>query len=284
MLNPRIRSILVPTDFSDASVTAFVHALKLATVFKAKLDVFHVEPKNDTSDWRWAPGVIDTLVKWGELPAGATDADLAARGVEARRTMASGVAADEAIQAEIAASRADLVVMSTHGRTGLRRFLEPSVAAPIAAEGATLVLLLPPGAAGFVDVETGASIIERILIPVDHRPHPAPGYDAAVLLALPFVGGNTEVGLLHVGSDAMPETDLLRAPADWHVHTWIEPGEVVDRVAVHARAWRPDLVVVVTEGRHGWLDALRGSTIERILDANIDAPILIVPADWTGEA
>ncbi len=283
MLHPRIRSILVPTDFSDASVEAFSHALKIALRFGASLDVFHVEPKNDTSDWHWAPGVVETLVRWGDLPAGATDADLAKRGVTARRTMASGVAAEPAILQELAASRADLVVLSTHGRGGLARWLQPSVAAPVALKGASLVLLLPPGAEGFVRKNTGLAEIERVLVPIDHRPHPAPGFDAAVLLAEAFAGEKVQLATLHVGGDVLPETDLLRTPEDWTVHHWIDEGGVVDRIAARTEAWKPDLVVLVTEGRRGWLDAVRGSTVERLIDRGLTAPLLIVPSDWTGE-
>lgn len=283
MLNPRIRSILVPTDFSDASVVAFDHALKIATKFNAELDVFHVEPKNDTSDWHWAPGVVDTLVRWGDLPKGATEADLAKAGIRARRTMSSGVAADEAIFQELAASHADLVVLSTHGRHGLARWLQPSVAAPVALKGASLVLLVPDGVKGFVRHNTGLAEIDRVLVPIDHRPHPAPAYDAAVLLTKAFAGEAVELATLHIGGDDLPETDLLRAPASWKVHHWLEDGIVVDRLVARADAWKPDLIVVVTEGRRNWLDAVRGSTVERLIDRGLRSPLLIVPSDWTGE-
>lgn len=284
MLTPRIRNILVPTDFSDASVVAFDHALKLAVAFRAELDVFHVEPKNDTSDWHWAPGVVETLVRWGELPNGASPDDLAKLGVRARRTMSSGVAADEAIFREVADSHADLVVLSTHGRSGLARWLQPSVAAPVATKGAALVLLLPPGVDGFVRHNTGLAALARVLLPIDHRPHPAPGYDAAVLLTKAFAGEQVEVATIHVGGDGLPETDLLRVPENWKVHHWIEDGVVVDRVIARADAWKPDLLVVVTEGRRNWLDALRGSTVERLLARGPRCPVLIVPSDWTGES
>jgi len=284
MLHPRIRSILVPTDFSDASVNAFAHALKLSMRFGADLDVFHVEPKNDTSDWHWAPGVIETLVKWGDLPEGATEADLAARGVKARRSMVSGVAPEPAILQEMASAHADLVVLSTHGRSGLARWLQPSVAAPVALKGASLVLLIPQGVDGFVRKNTGLASIERVLLPIDHRPHPAPGFDAAVLVTQALAGEKVELATLYIGGgDTLPETDLLRAPPEWNVHHWVEDGIVVDRIVARADAWKPDLVVLVTEGRHGLLDSVRGSTVERLIDRGLRCPVLIVPSDWTGE-
>jgi nucleotide-binding universal stress UspA family protein len=283
MLNPRVRSILVPTDFSDASVAAFAHALKLAVSLKAELDVFHVEPKNDTSDWHWAPGVVETLVRWGELPAGAGPADLEKLGLRARRTMSSGQAADRAILDEIASAHADLVVLATHGRSGVSAWLQPSVATPVAMTGgATLVLLLPPDVNGFISKDTGAGAVRRVLVPIDHRPHPAPGFDAAVLITRAVAADEVELATLHIGATA-PETDLLRVPDGWTVHHWVEDGIVVDRIVARADAWEPDLVVLVTEGRRNWVDALRGSTVERLLARGLRCPVLIVPADWTGE-
>jgi nucleotide-binding universal stress UspA family protein len=283
MMKPTIDSILVPTDFSDAAVKAFSHALRLAIALRAELDVFHVEPKLDTTDWHWQPGVVETLVRWGDLKPGAGIPDLERLGVRARRAMTSGVSADTAIFQEMASAHADLVVLPTHGRHGLERWLQPSVATPIALKGASLVLLLPPRSEGFVDKQTGIGGIGRVLIPIDHRPHPAPGFDAAVLLAKALPNPDIEIATLHVGG-TLPETDLLRTPDDWRVHHWLEPdgGPVVEHIVNRAKSWNADLIVAVTEGRRNWLDSLRGSTVERLL-ARTQTPVLVVPADWTGE-
>lgn len=281
MLHPRIRSILVPTDFSDASVVAFAHALRLALAFKAQLDVFHVEPKNDTTDWHWAPSVLETLIRWGELPAGATIADLERLGVHARRSIVSGLSAEQAIFQEIASSHADLVVLSTHGRSGLEGWLQPSVALPVAVEGAIPVLVLPPECPGFVRTNTGIGGIGRVMIAIDHRPHPAPGFDAAKLLLQLLPNPDIEIANLHVG-EVLPETDLLSVPGDWKVHHWLDQGSAPDRIAARAAEWKADLVVAITEGRRNWVDNLRGSTVERLI-RKVRTPLLIVPSDWTGE-
>lgn len=281
MLHPRIRSVLVPTDFSDASLVAFSHALRIALAFHAELDVFHVEPKNDTSDWHWAPGVLETLIRWGDLPEGSTAADLERLGVRARRSMVSGLTPDEAIFREITESHADLVVMSTHGRSGLARWLQPSVAMPVAVKGAIPVLLIPPDSQGFVRTNTGIGGIGRVMIAIDHRPHPAPAFDAAKLLLNVLPNPDIEIANLHVG-EVLPETDLLNVPADWKVHLWLDQGSVPDRIAARAAEWKADLIVAVTEGRRNWIDNLRGSTVERLIE-KVHNPLLIVPSEWTGE-
>jgi nucleotide-binding universal stress UspA family protein len=52
---------------------------------------------------------------------------------------------------------------------------------------------------------------------------------------------------------------------------------VVDTILAVARERAADLIVMTTEGRSGFLDALRGSTTERVLRSGA-LPLLAVPA------
>lgn len=279
MPNTQIRSILVPTDFSDDSAVAFAHGLRLALAFGAELDVFHVEPKNDQSDWHWAPSVIETLVRWGVLAPGAGPEELERRGIRARRSVAAGLHADEAILREMAASHADLVVMATHGRSGLERWVQPSVATPVAVKGAAPVLMIPAHTLGFVDVTTGAGSLERVLVPIDHRPHPAPGFDAAAMFIRALPGAEVHLATFHAGT-RHPEVDLFVADRPWRVNHWTQEGiSPVDGIVETAETWNADLVVCVTEGHQNFLDTLRGSTVDRVL-TRTRTPVLVVPADW----
>ena len=54
-------------------------------------------------------------------------------------------------------------------------------------------------------------------------------------------------------------------------------GEVVDVIDQTARETEADLIVMSTEGRNGFLDALRGSHSERVL-RKARCPILAIPA------
>ena len=42
-----IRTIVHPTDFSDTSMEAFIHALRIAVTLKANLSILHVAVAND---------------------------------------------------------------------------------------------------------------------------------------------------------------------------------------------------------------------------------------------
>jgi nucleotide-binding universal stress UspA family protein len=63
----KLESIFHPSDSSEASEVAFVHALKIALVAGAKLTMLHVEA-SPSAEWQDFPGVRDTLERWGAHP------------------------------------------------------------------------------------------------------------------------------------------------------------------------------------------------------------------------
>jgi len=52
-------------------------------------------------------------------------------------------------------------------------------------------------------------------------------------------------------------------------------GDPATALGQAMREWAPDLVAMTTEGRHGFMDALRGSTTERVL-RTAPCPVLAV--------
>jgi nucleotide-binding universal stress UspA family protein len=63
----------------------------------------------------------------------------------------------------------------------------------------------------------------------------------------------------------------------WSFETIVRQGEVVDEILKVEANWRPDLMVLGTQGHIDFLDALRGSTTERVL-RGAHCPVLAVPA------
>ena len=54
-------------------------------------------------------------------------------------------------------------------------------------------------------------------------------------------------------------------------------GDVIETIVATARGTRADLIVMTTDGRNGFLDALRGTHSERVLRA-APCPLLAIPA------
>jgi nucleotide-binding universal stress UspA family protein len=69
---------------------------------------------------------------------------------------------------------------------------------------------------------------------------------------------------------------------DWEWKRITRSGDVIQGIVDAAREMAADLVVMSTDGRNGFLDALRGSHTERVLQ-HVPAPLLAVPEGSTAE-
>lgn len=273
----QIGTILLPTDFSDGAAVAFAHGLKIALQAKAKLDMFHVEPNNDQTDWHWAPSVITTLRRWGSLGASAGEAEVESLGIHARRSSVGGQKADDAILAEMATTHPDLVVMATHGRSGVTRWTQPSVSAGVTTRGAVPVLLMPASGRGFIDAPTGELTLHRVLIAIAPAPDPRHAIEAARALVALLGAEDVQYGTVHVGGPMPAVRGYFPEDGPPVEHLSLPAGDIVEGVLGAATGWNADLLVMATEGRHGLLDAVLGSTVEQMIQRTT-LPILAVPA------
>jgi nucleotide-binding universal stress UspA family protein len=127
-----IRRILHPSDFSPASGPAFARAVALAKTNHAELRILHVlDPLEPIPDGSVTPPTYAQLQKSARAYGAKHLARLVARaakaGVRATQLLREGHPAPEIVRAA-RASRADLIVIGTHGRTGWPRLLLGSVA------------------------------------------------------------------------------------------------------------------------------------------------------------
>jgi nucleotide-binding universal stress UspA family protein/quercetin dioxygenase-like cupin family protein len=141
------RTILHPTDFSENSRYAFEAACALARGADATLVVLHVmmpsvSPVQDTP-----PPDPLRPVEAQDLSARLPWPRPADPRVHVEHRLAEGDAGPEILRLA-AAARADVVVMGTHGRTGLSRLLMGSVAELVMREATCPVLIVkaPPQA------------------------------------------------------------------------------------------------------------------------------------------
>lgn len=267
-----------PTDFTQGDENAFAHALRIAVNAKVPLSLLHVGGVDSSDHWSDFPGVRETLSRWGLLPLGAHRSDVAKLGLKVDKVQRRGPDPLESILGYLEEHEPDLVVVSTHQRTGLSRWIHGAKAEQIAHASRAQTLFVPRRVLGFVSAETGNTRLQTVVVPLDHTPRPQAAVDAAVWMASTMDSGFVRFLLLYVGKEEdFPEVHVPNRP-NWvfERQSW-DGGTVVDHVLAAAEANNADLIVMSTRGCHGFLDALRGSTTERVL-RGASCPVLAVNA------
>jgi nucleotide-binding universal stress UspA family protein len=128
---PTIRKTLVSTDFSESSQRAFGYAAALAKSFDASLHLVHVleesfSPRRGRQVYG-ANGRYDRAYDACRALLGAAAQSLAHASERISTEVREGTPAEEIISAAIDYG-ADVIVMATHGRTGLSHLVLGSVA------------------------------------------------------------------------------------------------------------------------------------------------------------
>ena len=128
------RRNLHPSDFSAASGAAFKKAVELAKASRAELAIVHVlSPVMPVpADGYVSPKVYDEMAAssraWANKQLAKRVARAKAAGARAKGRLMEGIAHEQIVRA---ARRSDLVVMGTHGRSGLAKFFLGSVASRV---------------------------------------------------------------------------------------------------------------------------------------------------------
>jgi universal stress protein A len=147
----QLQRILVPVDYSSCSRAALRLAAQLAQRFQATLDVVHVWDRpsyvSDVVMTRTEPISGKSLIAMiqqnaqRDLDAFLSTADLPPGTVLAGRLLSGDPAS--ALIHELKAAKCDLVVVGTHGRTGLAHVLLGSVAEKLIRLSPVPVLTVP---------------------------------------------------------------------------------------------------------------------------------------------
>ncbi|MEZ5842242.1 MAG: universal stress protein [Hyphomicrobiaceae bacterium] len=268
-----MRRIAHTTDFSPASHAAFHHALALALAARAALDIIHVAAPGDEQSWESFPQVRQTLTAWGRVPAGATPADVEPMtGVLITKVEIARNDALAGLARHFARHRPDLIVAATHAREGIDRMLHGSMSEDLIARTRVPAFLIGPRAASVVDPATGMLAVTDVVLPLAESPPPEAVIDHMEEVLAPLGLAASRLHILTVGCD-MP--DLL----DRHGRRWPvsrRDGPVVETIVAEAQQAGAGLIAMPTAGRHGLMDAMRGSTTSQVL-ASSPVPVLALP-------
>ena len=141
-----LNRILVPVDFSAHSEKAVRYATTLANKFGARVSLIHVvEDPFVTGAWQAEafvpniPELLNDLIKAAQVQMGELKKHLAAHGFVVETAVITGQPA-RAIIEQASTGKYDLIVMGTHGRTGLFHALLGSVAERVVQKAPCAVL------------------------------------------------------------------------------------------------------------------------------------------------
>jgi nucleotide-binding universal stress UspA family protein len=165
-------SILCPVDFSDGSAGALRYAAAIASHFLTRLIVLTVEDPllTEAADLgtgiRWNPkDCKQEMARFAARTLGPLSPSLAALEYD----VAVGKPAPEILR--VARERScDLIVISTHGLTGIRKLFFGSTTERVLRETTRPVLITPPADPGQVSLDDAKQILRRIVVPVDLTP------------------------------------------------------------------------------------------------------------------
>ena len=298
--------ILCPVDFSDISRRALTYAAATARWYQAELTVLHVVPELVPAD------MLPPLVREHAGGHGVGDLDRRALLASAQQFVDRAVGSlppprvvvrDEpdtaqAILDEATAMGAALIVMGTHGRTGLDHLLVGSVAEQVLRHARVPVMVVPRQtraavAAGDVDFDSivcaidfgeasrraarwGVSLAEEadgrlslvhvITVPPEGQPHD-PGMSDEQARAAAVADSLTRLRAL-----VPPEVRPYLRP-----ETLVEEGNPARVILDLAEDRLADIIVLGVQDRSALDRLLRGSVTHAILQ-EATVPVLSVPA------
>jgi nucleotide-binding universal stress UspA family protein len=141
-------SILVPLDGSRMAASALRYATVLAQAFHAQLKLVGVAETPDTSEWLDQALILEQQYqqRYREVREylQTVAEQLRAQGLQVQFQALKGFPARDLLQAYEQEAGVDLVVMTTHGRSGMHRLLVGSVAEHLLRHGTIPMLLIRP--------------------------------------------------------------------------------------------------------------------------------------------
>jgi universal stress protein A len=258
-------TVLCPIDFSDASRGALRYAATLAEHFGARLVLLTVEQPLLTEARDLGTGIVwdaeTTRAELVKLAAEVVGVDHPAFAMEYQ--VAVGRPADEILRASRAVD-ADLIVMSTHGLTGMRKLFFGSTTERVLRETTVPVLATHPADRGPDSIDAIRATVRRILVPVDLSAESLHQVQVARALAqvlnVPLIAAHAleplrspfltkarvadiELERLAHADDAMAGL-LATVPRQLHPEVLVVPGDPPEVIARTARERHAGLIVI----------------------------------------
>lgn len=179
----KIAKIIVPVDFSEFSEKAVAYALNLAEKYAAHITllhamVLHYEDIEEAQQFKEYEKLVEIQEKHALQQFKKHSQQANRQGIPIDSKILRGISAADALLEFINGSDYDLVIMGTHGRTGIKRWLYGSVTEKVVQHSTVPVLTIHSAWQKLT--------IEKILVPVDFSEYSKKAVEAALEFAKQF--------------------------------------------------------------------------------------------------
>lgn len=174
--------ILLPLDRSELAECVLPHAIAIARTFESQIVLLHVMDTPREARWRRAMDPLNWQIRKAEAMAylNQVDARLQAVGVRTETHILEGFAAEQII-GFLDTHSPQLIILSSHGQSGLSDWGISSVVHKIALRARTSVMIVRAAQPAASDV--AGLRYQRILVPLDGTPRAEYVVPAAAVLA-----------------------------------------------------------------------------------------------------
>lgn len=296
-----IKKVLFPTDLSECSNKAYIHAQSFAKKYDAELIILHVLVIFEEDQSRSSKRLAQLEDFYKESESNADQAmktivpDEIKKKLKVSRLLTRGLNAAESILDTAKEQDVDIIIMGTHGMSGLKRFFLGGDTEKVLRFAPCPIMTIRESSDGFKKVEK----YNRILLPVDFslysehalryafsiaREHEAsldvihiveqhvhPAFytsgKISVFDIVPDLASRSNQAL----EDFVTEHSKYSLPVNYHV---LE-GAPHDEIIKFAKEHNTDLIVMGTKGLSGFEHLLVGSTTEKVV-RKAECPVLSI--------
>jgi nucleotide-binding universal stress UspA family protein len=302
---PAIRKVLFPTDFSEISNHALPYAIKMAKIFNAELIMLHAvtlyeqDPNDPNHQFPSLQSYCAELQQAADSRFQVCIEEVGDIGVKIRKAVVQGISPHAAILDFLKEDTGiGMIVMSTHGRSGLSHVLLGSVTENVLRYAPCPVLVVKNPEHEFIDPKTGEVHLRRILFPLDFSKDSLHPIDFLRTIAEKH---GSEVIVYHAIDVEMPPIyytagieSVLQLDPELHervgrkmkdligsklsglnIRYEIGEGRAANLIRTLAQEEDIDLIVMGTAGSHGIGEYLFGSTASRVIQRAV-CPVLVV--------
>lgn len=287
------KHVIVPIDFSKTSREALPYAYKIALAYGSKITLLHAVTIHEYDPYTTKEGFPSSDELYESIKSSAESycegiidkASEEYKNLEIEKVTSRGISAYEVITGFAKENNADLIVMATHGRSGLSNVMLGSVTEKViqTAPCPVLVVKKPKHA------DLQKLLFNNILVPTDFSDSSQKAMELAIGIAQKY---NAHITLMHAvdvrflptyyaaGVESIFDLDPDVKPriqarleaflqsfdlTDVRVTTYVTDGSSHSEIVKTAQSRQHDLIVMSTRGHDEIADYLVGSTTDRVI-------------------